>query len=158
LLFARPRRRQHRRRLRGLRETLNQRVPSADPTPEGGPPPRAASTNNNSDTLRASHILGGGQERITSQDFQGGEISAILGGMELDLREAGLHEGRATLDATVVCGGLELRVPKEWRVNLQTTTLLGGTENRHQQPPPEESTGELTITGTVVCGGIEIRD
>jgi hypothetical protein len=49
-------------------------------------------------------------------------------------------------------------VPKSWRVNLQTTTLLGGTESRHPQPTIEDCTGELTITGTVVCGGIDIRD
>ena len=128
---------------------------AGDAAPERRAGPRHT---NSSDTIRVSHILGGGQERVTSQDFQGGEISAILGGMELDLRDAGLHQGRATLDATIVCGGLELRVPRNWRVNLQATTLLGGTENRHQQPPSEESTGELTITGTVVCGGIEIRD
>jgi hypothetical protein len=28
--------------------------------------------------FRASHIFGGGKERVTSQAFQGGEISAVL--------------------------------------------------------------------------------
>ncbi len=108
--------------------------------------------------VRASHIFGGGKERVTSQDFTGGELSAIFGGMEIDLREAGFAGGKATIDATVLCGGIEFRVPKNWTVNLQVTTLLGGTENRHQQPSPEDSLGELTITGTVVCGGIEVKD
>jgi predicted membrane protein len=95
---------------------------------------------------------------VTSQDFQGGEVAAIFGGMELDLRDAGLAGGRAVIDATVICGGIEVRVPKDWRVNIQTTTLFGGTESKRSQPGPEDARGELTITGTVLCGGIEVKD
>jgi hypothetical protein len=53
---------------------------------------------------------------------------------------------------------MELTVPKDWKVNIQATPILGSTENRHRQPSPREATGELTITGTVVCGGIEVKD
>jgi len=105
-----------------------------------------------------SYVFGGGQERITSPDFKGGKVSAICGGVELDLREAGLAGGKATIDATVVCGGIEITVPRDWLVSIQTTTVLGGTENKHQQPDPEDAKAELTITGTVVCGGIEVKD
>jgi hypothetical protein len=108
--------------------------------------------------FRASHIFGGGEERITSQDFRGGEVASIFGGMEIDLRNAGLAEGKATIDATVICGGLELQVPRDWRVSVQTTTLFGGVENRHPQPDPQDTRGELTLTGTVLFGGIEVRD
>lgn len=105
-----------------------------------------------------SYVFGGGQERITSPDFKGGHLSAIFGGVELDLREASLAGGKATIDATVVCGGIEITVPKDWLVSIQTSTILGGTENKHQQPDPEEAKAELTITGTVVCGGIEVKN
>lgn len=105
-----------------------------------------------------SHVFSGGQEEITSQEFSGGEVSAVFGGVELDLHGAGLAEGKATIDATAIFGGIKLRVPQDWRVNIQTTTIFGGTETKHRQPGLEESTGELTITGTVVFGGIEVSD
>lgn len=108
--------------------------------------------------FRASYIFSGGKERVTSPEFSGGEISAVFGGVELDLRDAGLAHGKAVLEATVVFGGLELRVPREWRVAFETTTLFGGTEVERSQPSPSEATGELTITGTVVFGGIEVKD
>jgi hypothetical protein len=108
--------------------------------------------------FRASHIFGGGEERITSQDFRGGEVASIFGGMEIDLRNADLAEGKATIDATVICGGLELQVLRDWRVSVQTITLFGGVENRHLQPDPQDTKGELTLTGTVLFGGIEVRD
>jgi predicted membrane protein len=108
--------------------------------------------------FRASHVFGGGKEQVPSQDFQGGEVSAIFGGMELDLRDAGLAEDGAVLDLTVVCGGIELRVPRDWKLNVQVTTLFGGVDNKRSEPRPAEATGELTITGSVVCGGVEIKD
>jgi predicted membrane protein len=102
-------------------------------------------------------IFSGSEEVVSSQAFEGGEVTAIFAGVDLDLREAELAEGKATIDATVICGGMELTVPKGWKVNIEATPILGATENRHQQPSLGEAKGELTITGTVVCGGIEVR-
>jgi hypothetical protein len=110
--------------------------------------------------FRASHIFGGGKERVTSQAFRGGEISAVFGGMEMDLRGAALAGGGAVIDVTVFCGGIEIKVPRDWIVNLQTTTLFGGVEDKRLFPGASENiiAGELTITGMVLCGGIEVKD
>lgn len=110
------------------------------------------------DHWEVSYVFGGGKEIITSQEFSGGSVSAIFGGVEIDLREAGLAGGEATIDATAIFGGIELRVPADWRVNLRVTTLLGGTENKRHQPSVAEATGELTITGSVVFGGIQVKE
>jgi hypothetical protein len=104
-----------------------------------------------------SYVFGGGEERVTSQEYQGGEVTAICGGVKLDLREATLQSGRATLDVTIICGGLELLVPRDWKVNIQTTTMLGGTENK-KRDTAGAAAAELTITGTVLMGGIEVKD
>lgn len=109
-------------------------------------------------TFRANYFFSDGKEQVTSREFSGGEISAVFGGMELDLRDAVLAHGEAVLETTVVFGGLELRVPREWRVAIETTTLFGGTEMERSQPGPDQASGELTITGTVVFGGIEVKD
>ena len=130
----------------GLSFLLRWRAPSA--------PRRAPLTGGG----KSSYIFGGGEERVTGQDYPGGEVTAICGGIKLDLREAGLRQGKATLDATIICGGLELQVPPQWRVNIQTNTLLGGTENKRQQPAAGQAQGELTITGTVLMGGIAVKD
>jgi hypothetical protein len=121
----------------------------------GSRPPRQAPLTGGG---KASYIFGGGEERVTNRDYAGGEVTAICGGIKLDLREASLRQGKATLDATIICGGLELLVPPEWRVNIQTTTLLGGVENNRQQPAAGQAQGELTITGTVLMGGIAVKD
>jgi len=147
MLFGnRSRRRRRRHRIRRTRQKVD-----ADNSGTRG-------SDDTSGGFRASYIFGGGKERVTSQNFQGGQVSAIFGGVELDLRDAVLGSEEAVIEATVVCGGIELRVPKDWRVNIRTTTMFGGAENNRPQPSAADAKGELTITGTVVCGGIEVRD
>lgn len=151
---------------RQLRRKARRGAGRAAQSPEGsapdqfGPGRGSADPGQPTSQFRASHIFGGGKERVTSQAFQGAEISAVFGGMEMDLRAAGLARGGAVIDVTVVCGGIEIQVPRDWTVNLQTTTLFGGVEDKRLLPGAGENilTGELTITGIVLCGGVEIKD
>ena len=105
-----------------------------------------------------SYVFSGGREQVTSQEYRGGTVSAICGGLELDLRAAKLAENQVTLQVMVICGGMEIMVPKDWIVHLQPSVVLGGAESERRQPRVEDAGGELIITGTVICGGIEVKD
>ena len=109
-------------------------------------------------TFQAGHIFSSGSEQVNSQEFRGGEVSAVFGSMELDLREAALADGGAVLETTVVFGSLELLIPPEWRVNIETTTTFGEAGMKRTQPTESETAGVLTVTGTVVFGSIEVKD
>lgn len=43
-------------------------------------------------------VMGGYRRSINSQDFRGGELTAIMGGCELDLRQASMKESAAVID------------------------------------------------------------
>ncbi len=105
-----------------------------------------------------SYVFSGGRERVTSQEYRGGSVSAICGGLELDLREAKLGNSQVTLNVTVVCGGMEIKVPKDWMVHLQPSVVLGSAELQRRQPKMEDASGEFIITGTVICGGVEVKN
>jgi hypothetical protein len=107
---------------------------------------------------RGTAVFGGIEDKIIAQDFRDGEALAILGGIDLDLRQAELSNGQATLDVTSIFGGIRLRVPRGWRVNLRNVTLFGSVEHNREQPAPEDETGELTIVGTALFGGLEVSD
>ncbi len=107
---------------------------------------------------RGTSIFGGIEDKIIAQDFRDGEAVAILGGIDLDLRQAKLSNGQATLDVTSIFGGIRLRVPRGWRVNLRNVTLFGSVEHNREQPDPEAETGVLTIVGTALFGGLEVSD
>lgn len=100
--------------------------------------------------------LSGIQNRVTSDNYQGGEATAILGGITLDLREAKIKDS-ANLNLLTIMGGVELRVPNTWNVNVKGTPILGGWENGATKPTSEKAP-TLNIDAMCVMGGIEIKN
>ncbi len=108
------------------------------------------------DRLNHFAVLGGSTQRISSSNFQGGSVTAVLGGVELDLRDAVLLS-TATLETTAVLGGVEVRVPAHWQVEVSGTPVLGGIENRTVSVSATPDAPILHINATAVFGGIEIH-
>ncbi|MDD8018764.1 MAG: DUF5668 domain-containing protein [Bacteroidota bacterium] len=103
-------------------------------------------------------VMSGVKRSVTSKDFRGGELSALMGGCELDFREAAIKEDQAVLDVFTMMGGIELRVPMDWTVVVQATPIMGGIDDKTYLQPEAKPTKKLIITGTVIMGGIEIKN
>lgn len=102
-----------------------------------------------------SVIFSGSETRNTSHNYQGGRVTTIFGGAVLDLRDAKI-EKEAALDVFVVCGGVEVKVPRDWKVISKAAPIAGGIENKSEGG--ENHKGPvLVITGTVALGGVEIK-
>jgi predicted membrane protein len=127
------------------------RKPSAPPV---GGDPRT--------TLSEMAVFGGIERRVTTQDFQGGHINAVFGGVEIDLTDANMQAEEATLEINAVFGGVELRVPETWQVAFRGTPIFGGiadkTLRRGSQAPTVLPTRVLVLTGAVIFGGVEIKN
>ncbi len=110
------------------------------------------------DFVQGTAIFGGFKRRVLTHNFQGGEITAIFGGFEADLREAKL-EGQVRLDTFVLFGGGELLVPEDWDVVIRATALFGHIEDktRHHLPTEGYPRPTLVITGQTLFGGMEIK-
>jgi predicted membrane protein len=113
-------------------------------------------------TLNEAVVFGGLERRMTSQDFQGGDVTAIFGGVELDLTEASIKGDQATLAITAIFGGVEVRVPSTWQVAFRGSPIFGGVEDKTRTPrmddPASSSPKTLVITGAVIFGGLEIKN
>jgi predicted membrane protein len=103
-------------------------------------------------------MLSGLKRRIESQNFQGGKATSILGGIELDFTRARLAEGRAAIELTAILGGIEVRVPQTWRVEVEGRPLLGGIEDKHTFAPGTETAQTLHLKASAILGGIEIKE
>jgi len=121
-------------------------------------PSRRDSSRVAGDDLNASSVLAGGTSRVDSQNFHGGKATAVLGGLEVDLRSARLAEGKAVLEATAILGGMEIWVPKDWQVVVEGNPVLGGIENNHHPSAPGQSQQTLIIKATAILGGVEIKN
>jgi predicted membrane protein len=106
--------------------------------------------------VRALAMLGGLKWASDAPNFQGGEVTAVMGGVHLDLRRASLR-GRAVLDTFAMWGGVELVVPEGWAVELQGTPILGGFEDK-TRPPLDDNAPRLVVRGVAVMGGVEIKN
>ncbi len=106
-------------------------------------------------TLNLTAIMGGFERRNNSRDFRGGKITAIMGGCELDLRQADIREA-AVLEVFAIWGGISLKVPETWTVQLEGMPIMGGFSDETR--PIHGSTKRLVIRGSVVMGGVEIKN
>lgn len=102
-------------------------------------------------------IFSGMKRRIESLNFRGGQATAIMGGLELDFTSAGLEGGKATIDATAIMGGVDITVPRDWRVVVDGTPILGGFDDKRRNVPEAETKATLFIKGTAIMGAITIK-
>jgi len=105
------------------------------------------------------NIFGGGERQIISENFRGGKVSAVFGGMELDLTKAKLAPGRNELEIACVFGGVTFIVPDDWNISIEVTPVLGGFNDSRKLIPGRtiDSTRQLAIKGAVVFGGGEVK-
>ena len=110
------------------------------------------------DEVNAVAVTGGAQEKVTTKAFKGGYLRAVMGGVALDLSEAAIETPPATIEATVVMGGAEIKVPRNWQVKTETRVIMGGVEVMGgRERSSEETTPDLVMTGKVIMGGIDIK-
>jgi predicted membrane protein len=109
------------------------------------------------DDISGSTIFGGINKKVNSKQFKGGNLSALFGGIEMDLRECILDEAGAVIDVSTIFGGTELRIPAEWPLDFHSTAIFGGVENKTDNPVSKEGK-RLTIKSSTIFGGIEIKN
>ncbi|MEO8399933.1 MAG: LiaF domain-containing protein [Ignavibacteriaceae bacterium] len=111
------------------------------------------------DVIDDVSIFGGGTKIIHSDNFRGGNITAIFGGSEIDLSSCKLAEGTNVIDVVTIFGGAEINVPKDWNVILSVSPIFGGFSNRIRRDPniPVDLSRSLIIKGVAIFGGGEIK-
>lgn len=110
------------------------------------------------DMVEGSHIFGGGDHYVTSENFKGGRINAIFGGGKYNLTRCKLAPGTNILELSLVFGGIELLVPSDWKVKVEMDSILGGFSNKGAGfTGKEDSEGVLIIRGSAIFGGGELK-
>ena len=117
------------------------------------------------DFINLSFVLGGGDFKFNTKNLTGGKITSIMGGGSIDLREADIQDDEIMIDTFCLMGGIDIKVPTTWEVNMQATPLLGGMDNKtsfhapnDKDARPGKSPKKLTIKGMAIMGGMEIHN
>jgi hypothetical protein len=109
-------------------------------------------------TLDVKAVFSGREERIDAQDFRGGRVRCKFGGYKLDLTRAEIEGDEAVLDVDLWMGGLEVFVPRRWRIRTEVSPVMGGVEDKTRQDDPGPNAKRLVVRGSVVMGGVEIKN
>jgi len=112
------------------------------------------------DSIDELFIFSGGTKIIQSQNFKGGKITAIFGGGEIDLLDCKLSEGVVNLNVTCIFGGATIIVPKEWKVDINVTPILGAFADSRVMDPNRvyDENSIFKINGESIFGGGEVKN
>lgn len=105
-------------------------------------------------------IFGGREIFVNSQSLKGGRSTSIFGGIEYDLRQAKLAPEGAIIDCTCVFGGTGIKVPLDWNVRNEVTTLFGAFTDKRGDTYMQatlDPAKTVVIKGTTMFGGVEIK-
>jgi hypothetical protein len=120
-------------------------------------PPAGGLSGDASTYPRPFAFMGGISRAIDSQDLVGLEATAVMGGIDADLRGARARGGEVVVEVFAWWGGIELYVPDTWRVVSEVMPIMGGVEDRTRLAEGGGAT-TLVVRGLVVMGGLEIRN
>ncbi len=145
-------------------EALVADLPSAPSRPtDGGPAPARA---------RPANTVP--QERVPARQFLAGVLGAstragawiapretyavaLMGGVELDFREAGLGRGVTEVTVFAMWGGVEIIVPPGLHVECNGAGILGGFELEDSSVgSPGAESPVLRVNGVAVMGGVTV--
>ncbi len=106
--------------------------------------------------VSAVAVLSGVNRGSSSPAFRGGDLTAVMGGCEIDLRQAAI-DGEAVIEVFALWGGIEIRVPDDWAVESRVVALLGGVDDK-TRPPHGAGRHRLVLRGMVVMAGLEVKN
>jgi predicted membrane protein len=109
-------------------------------------------------SFSAFAFMGGVSRRSSSQTFVGADLTAVMGGCEIDLRQASIPPGReAAIEVFAFWGGIDIKVPDDWTVVTRAMPLMGGVEDK-TRAPQGGPLKRLVVRGVVIMGGVSIKN
>lgn len=103
-------------------------------------------------------VMGGAERKGVWTPARETIVVALMGGVELDFREARMPPGVTEVNIFAVMGGAEIIVPPGVQVDLSGFALMGGFGQTGYAPPPTDPDAPvLRIGGFAFMGGVEVN-
>jgi hypothetical protein len=83
-------------------------------------------------------------------------VLSLFGGSDLDLREASLEGGEATISIVDVFGGTDVYVPEGIEVDFSGFGLFGGTDEHGRELPARPGAPVLHVRAFCLFGGTDL--
>lgn len=98
-------------------------------------------------------VFSGQNMKFDGEVFEGAEITAAFGGVKCDLRNAFIQKD-CVIQATAVFGGIDIFVPENVNVKVNSTSIFGGISNKTST---KKDAVTIYINGICMFGGVDVR-
>lgn len=126
---------------------------------------------NKDDHNSAGHLalMGALEKSKEGWEIKNAEYTAIMGGIELDIRKASFSDRQVTLGLTAIMGAITVIIPEDAAVSCQGTAILGGIDllgrgtggivgNINTEIGDLQNAAKVIhLNCTCIMGGIEIK-
>lgn len=103
-------------------------------------------------------VMGGGSRKGRWIPARKNYCVTVMGGAELDFREAVLGPGVTEVQIFTMWGGVDVIVPPGMNVEVHGLALMGGFEHQTDQSiAPNPGAPTLRITGVALMGGVDVN-
>ena len=89
------------------------------------------------------------------EEFKGASLTAVFGGITLDLRKAKINED-VVINTTSVFGGIDIYVPDNIKIKVKSTSIFGGVDNNKIKNDNEKE-HIIYINASCIFGGVDIK-
>ena len=83
-------------------------------------------------------------------------VVAVLGGVQLDLREARFSQREVTIDVFTMMGGVDITVGEDVEVDVSGFGIMGGFDHR-ATGPGLPGAPKVRVVGLALMGGVNVR-
>lgn len=109
----------------------------------------------NGEIRNGAAVFSGATLDYTGEVFEGAELEAVFGGMKCDLRNA-VIQSDCVIHASAVFGGIDIYVPENVNVKVNSHSIFGGVSGKEHRNHPENSY-TLYLNATCMFGGVEVK-
>jgi hypothetical protein len=106
------------------------------------------------DEVNLSVNFGSSIKYVNSEDFKIAKLKCSFGAMKIYFDNAKIVGDNAVIDLDISFSGVELYIPKDWRIINKVGVSLGGVEQKNSSRDEFKKT--VTLTGNVNLAGVEI--
>ena len=109
-------------------------------------------------SLDVTAFMGRQEQRLVTGAFRGGRVAALMGVVEVDLRDAVIAGDVAVVELGVMMGRVELRIPEHWTVEPDLGAALTATDIDVFPREADAGAPRLVLRGGVFLGRLTVRN
>lgn len=103
-------------------------------------------------------LMGGNSRKGTWVPPRQLNVIAIMGGVELDFRDARLPAGETHVNAVALMGGVDVIVPPDLPVTVRGLGILGGVDQEeHASESKDPNAPHLMVTALACMAGVSVK-